>query len=190
MSSKRKTLHTYHQASAYSSPWNTKDKLRMLLWELSWLLLCRWTPKPMNAWRLIWLKVFGAKIFGYPFVHQRCKITLPWNLTLHDRACLGDGSIAYSLGEIELMQDSTVAQEAYLCTGTHDFSSLVRPLQTGKIIVGRSAFIGARAFVMPGVTIGDGAIVGACSVVTKDVQVNTCVAGNPAIVILNNNIAN
>jgi acetyltransferase-like isoleucine patch superfamily enzyme len=39
---------------------------------------------------------------------------------------------------------------------------------------------------MPGVTIGDGAIVGACSVVTKDVKVNTCVVGNPADVIINN----
>jgi putative colanic acid biosynthesis acetyltransferase WcaF len=183
MSNKKVMLHTYHQASAYSSPWTRAEKLRMLLWELSWLLMCRWTPKPMNAWRLIWLKLFGAKIYGYPFVHQRAKITLPWNLTLHDRACLGDCAIAYSLGEIELMQDCTVAQEAYLCTGTHDFNSAARPLQTGKIVIGKSAFIGARAFVMPGVAIGDSAIVGACSVVTKDVKANICVAGNPARII-------
>ena len=183
MSNKKVTLHTYHQASAYSSPWTRAEKLRMLFWELSWLLMCRWTPKPMNAWRLIWLKLFGAKIYGYPFVHQRARITLPWNLTLHDRACLGDRAVAYSLGEIELMPDSTVAQEAYLCTGTHDFSSSARPLQTGKIVIGKSAFIGARAFVMPGVMVGDSVIVGACSVVTKDVSANTCVAGNPARII-------
>jgi len=183
MSNKKVTLHTYHQASAYSSPWSRAQKLRMLLWELSWMLMCRWTPKPMNAWRLMWLKVHGAKIYGYPFVHQRARIAIPWNLTLHDRACLGDGAVAYSLGEIELMQDSTVAQEAYLCTGTHDFTSLARPLQTGKIVIGKSAFIGARAFVMPGVAVGDSAIVGACSVVTKDVNANACMAGNPARII-------
>ena len=183
MSNKKVTLHTYYQVSAYSSPWTRAEKLRMLFWELSWLLMCRWTPKPMNAWRLIWLKLFGAKIYGYPFVHQRARITLPWNLTLHDRACLGDRAVAYSLGEIELMPDSTVAQEAYLCTGTHDFSSSARPLQTGKIVIGKSAFIGARAFVMPGVMVGDSVIVGACSVVTKDVSANTCVAGNPARII-------
>jgi putative colanic acid biosynthesis acetyltransferase WcaF len=81
------------------------------------------------------------------------------------------------------MSDATVAQEAYLCTGTHDFSNPARPLQTSKILIGKSAFVGARAFVMPGVTIGEKAIVGACSVVTKDVHANTCVAGNPARLI-------
>jgi putative colanic acid biosynthesis acetyltransferase WcaF len=177
---KKPPFHTYQQASAYTSPWSRKQKVRMLLWELSWLLMCRWTPKPLNAWRLIWLKLHGATIHGRPFVHQRARITIPWNLTLHDHACLGDGAVAYTLGEIEIMPDATVAQEAYLCTGTHDFNNPVRPLQTAKILIGRSAFVGARAFVMPGVTIGEKAVIGACSVVTKDVQASSCVAGNPA----------
>ncbi len=180
MSNKKDMLHTYHQDSAYASPWSRTQKVRMLLWEVSWSLMCRWTPKPMNAWRLMWLKLHGATIYGHPFVHQRAKISIPWHLILHDRACLGDGAVAYSLGEIELMQDCTVAQEAYLCTGTHDFAHTARPLQTWKILIGKSAFIGARAFVMPGVIVGDGAIVGACSVVTKDVVSGVRVAGNPA----------
>lgn len=46
-----------------------------------------------------------------------------------------------------------------------------------------NVFIGARSIVMKGVTIGDGAVVGAGSVVTKDVPANTIVAGNPARVI-------
>jgi len=185
MRNKKETFFTYHQVSPYDSPWTRAEKIRMLIWEITWRLFCSWTPKPMNKWRLLWLGLFGAKIEGYPFVHQRAKINLPWHLTLHNRACLGDGAVAYSLGEIVLMEDSTVAQEAYLCSGTHDFSQVSRPLQTGKIVIGKSAFIGARAFIMPGISIGDGAIVGACSVVTKDVAKNTRVAGNPASIILN-----
>jgi putative colanic acid biosynthesis acetyltransferase WcaF len=188
MSNKKVTLQTYHQNSAYSSPWSKRQKLCMLLWELSWLLMCRWTPKPMNAWRLIWLKLYGANIYGNPFVHQRAKIVIPWHLTLHDRACLGDGAIVYSLGEIELLADCTIAQEAYLCAGTHDFSQPNRPLQTGKIVIGISAFVGARAFIMPGISVGDGAIVGACSVVTKDVKVGARVAGNPASEIIKSEV--
>lgn len=187
MTTKKAPVRTYLQDGAYSSPWTRKQKVRMLLWELSWLVMCRWTPKPMNAWRLMWLKLHGATIHGHPFVHQRARVEIPWNLTLHDRACLGDGTVAYSLGEIEIMSDATVAQEAYLCTGTHDFSSSVRNLQTAKILIGRSAFIGARAFVMPGVTIGENAIVGACSVVTKSVTANTRVAGNPVRVVSHSN---
>jgi putative colanic acid biosynthesis acetyltransferase WcaF len=186
MSIEKATLRTYQQKDAYTSPWTTSEKVRMLLWAVAWRLMCSWTPKPMNAWRLMWLKLFGVTIYGQPFVHQRAKITIPWHLTMHDRACLGDGAVAYSLGEIELMQNCTVAQEAYLCTGTHDFSLSTRPLQTGKIVIGRSAFIGARAFVMPNIKIGDGAIVGACSVVTKDVTENSCVVGNPATALIKN----
>lgn len=176
----KQPIHTHHQDTAYSSPWSMRQKICMLLWDLSWTLFCSWTPKPLNAWRLMWLSLFGASIHGNPFVHQRCRISLPWNLTLHDRACLGDGAVAYSLGEIEIMQDATVAQEAYLCTGTHDFHNPMRPLQTSKILIGKSAFIGARSFVMPGVSVGDGAIVGACSVVTRSVASGARVAGTPA----------
>jgi putative colanic acid biosynthesis acetyltransferase WcaF len=152
----------------------------MLLWECCWTLLCSWTPKPLNPWRLFWLKSFGGSIEGTPFVHQRARITLPWNLVLRHRACLGDRAHAYSLDRIEIGEGATVAQEAYLCTGTHDFADPALPLVTRPILVGRGAFIGARAFVMPGVTIGENAIVGACSVVTHDVAAGIRVAGNPA----------
>ena len=50
----------------------------------------------------------------------------------------------------------------------------------GNMVIGGDVFIGARGFVMPGVQIGEGAVVGACAVVTKDVPPWTVVAGNPA----------
>lgn len=168
------------QSSRYSSPWTMTEKLRIVLWEYVWLLLCVWTPKPFNRWRLFILRLFGAKLHGIPFVHQRARIALPWNLTLHHRACLGDRTNAYSLGEIEIHEGATIAQEGYLCTGTHDFAHSTLPLQTAKITIGAHAFVGARAFVLPGITIGEKSVVGAASVVTKNVLPRTIVAGNPA----------
>ena len=53
----------------------------------------------------------------------------------------------------------------------------------GKIVVGNNCFIGHGAKIMPGVTIGDNVIVGACAIVTKDVPSNSVVAGIPARVI-------
>ena len=152
----------------------------MLVWEYCWAVFCAWTPKPCNRWRLFWLRIFGARIHGLPFVHQRARIQIPWNVTLHDRATLGDRANLYSLGEIEIGARAIVAQEAYLCAGTHDFSVPALPLQVAKITVGEDAFIGARAFILPGVTVGARAVVGACAVVTKDVADSTRVAGNPA----------
>jgi putative colanic acid biosynthesis acetyltransferase WcaF len=143
-------------------------------------MLCRWTPKPCNGWRLMVLRIFGATIHGKPFVHQRANIDHPWNLTLHDRACLGDRTHAYCLDAVVIEAGACVAQEAYLCTGTHDFTDTDWPLQTSAIRIGAGAFIGARAFLMPGVSVGENTIVGACSVVTKNVAPSTVVMGNPA----------
>ena len=78
------------------------------------------------------------------------------------------------------MEGATVAQEAYLCTGTHDFKDPSFQLITKKITVEDNAFVGVRAMIMPGIKIGKNAIVGAQSVVTKNVKPNQIVAGQPA----------
>ena len=173
-------MKTFDQKSPYDSPWTLRQRIAMLVWEYCWAFFCRWTPKPFNRWRLFWLRLFGAKISGLPFVHQRARIQIPWNVTLHDRATLGDRANLYSLGEIEIGARAIVAQEAYLCGGTHDLSDPNLPLQVAKITIGEDAFIGARAFIMPGVTVGARAVVGACAVVTRNVGEGCVVGGNPA----------
>lgn len=171
------------QTIAHESPWPVGDRLLRLLWEFCWCLFCVWTPKPANRWRLFWLRLFDARIHGTPFVHQRARIAIPWHLTMHDRSCLGDRANAYSLGEIEIGARATVAQEVYLSTGSHDFAQPGIPLVTAKITIGEDAFLGARAFVLPGITIGARSIVGACSVVTKDIPEGVIAAGNPCEVL-------
>ena len=173
-------LTTLPQASAYASPWGWRVQIGRMLWSLVWTSLCGWTPSAFNRWRLLCLRGFGARISGRPYVHARARITYPWNLALHHRACLGDRAHAYNLAEIELREGCTVAQEAYLCTGTHDWDSPDRPLQVAKITIGAGALIGARAFILPGRIIGADARVGAGAIVTRDVEPGATVAGNPA----------
>ncbi|MEY2878518.1 MAG: hypothetical protein RLZZ15_898 [Verrucomicrobiota bacterium] len=175
----RKPL-TRRQAPGHSSPWSVAVRIRVMLWELAWVVLCRWTPKPLNPWRLVIFRLFGGTAVGTPFVHQRARIDMPWHVELHDAACVGDGGHLYALDRIVLERGALVAQEAYLCAGTHDVADPEWPLMTAPITVGERAFVGARAFVLPGVTIGARAIVGAMSVVTRDVGPGITVAGNPA----------
>jgi putative colanic acid biosynthesis acetyltransferase WcaF len=162
-----------------TSPWGVGERVRMLLWETCWALFCRWTPKPLHVWRLLWLRGFGAEVEGWAFVHQRARIQKPWLLKLGRDACLGDRANIYNLGRVVIGPRAIVAQEAYLCTGTHDFDRPDLPLVTEPIHIGEGTFVGARSFVLPGVTVGAGAIVGACSVVTRDVEPFTVNAGNP-----------
>lgn len=171
------------QQSQFESPWSARERVWRVLWDLCWALFCVWTPKPANAWRLFWLRIFGAKINGTPFVHRRARIEIPWNLTLNDRACLGDRANAYSLGQIEIGARATVAQEVYLSTGSHDFALAAMPLLTAKITISDDVFVGARVFVLPGVTIGPRTVIGACSVVTRDVPADVIAAGNPCRVL-------
>jgi putative colanic acid biosynthesis acetyltransferase WcaF len=152
----------------------------MALWNVVWLLLFRGTPKFLSSWRVWLLRLFGCQVKGRPFVAASVIIKMPWNLSLADRACLGDRVEVYNLGPVILKARCTVAQHTYLCAGTHDLSLLSLPLVVGPIVIGEDAFIGARALILAGVTIGAGAVVGAGAGVFKDVEPWTIVGGNPA----------
>ncbi len=111
------------------------------------------------------------------------QITMPWNLIMSQRSCIGANARIYNLAPVKIGARATVAQEAYICTGTHDFDDVNLPLVTGAIEMGEDSFVGARAFLSPGVRVGAGAIIGACAVVTRDVPPWTISAGNPSHVI-------
>jgi putative colanic acid biosynthesis acetyltransferase WcaF len=183
MSSAKYTRHESSAKARGASPWSLRHRVAQLAWELTWTLSCAWTPKPLHPWRRVVLRVFGARVSGRPFVHQRARIQVPWRLTLADGACIGERANLYTLDEISVGEGATVAQEAYLCAGTHDFADPALPLVTAPIRIEAHAFVGARAFVMPGVTVGARAIVGACAVVTKDIPPGAVCAGNPARVL-------
>jgi maltose O-acetyltransferase len=80
----------------------------------------------------------------------------------------------------------TLGPEVMLITGTHEIGSPGNRL--GKLVpkpvcIGSGAWLGARCTVLPGVTIGDGAVVGAGAIVNRDVPPHTLVAGVPAVAI-------
>jgi putative colanic acid biosynthesis acetyltransferase WcaF len=174
-----KPLIRMDQGTAYESPWTVGKRVKVALWAVAWALAFRPTPKKLSAWRVLLLKAFGARVTGVPFVAASVRVKMPWNLVLEDRACLGPDVEVYNLGPITLRARCTVAQEVYLCAGTHDLSVPNLPLLVGEIVVGADAFIGVRALVLPGVTVGDGAVVGAGAVVTRDVPEWMVCAGNP-----------
>jgi putative colanic acid biosynthesis acetyltransferase WcaF len=177
---KASRLSTLEQETFYSSPWSIAMRLRMALWEVAWLLLCRWTPKPLRPWRIAVLRLFGAKTEGIVFVASSARIKMPWNLTMEARSCIGAYAQIYNLAPVTLGERATVAQEVYVCCGTHKFDDPALPLVVGPIHIGPDAFLGARAFIHLGVSIGAGAMVGACSVVTRDVEPWTISVGNPS----------
>jgi putative colanic acid biosynthesis acetyltransferase WcaF len=172
-----------NQKDAYTSSWSVKETLLIRMWHIVWILFFRYSPKQFNFWRILLLKLFGAKLDNNVFIYASAKIYVPWLLTMKDKSCLGPFSEVYNLGPVYIYSEATISQYAYICNGSHDFSKSNLPLIIGDIYIGSKAFIGAKAFIMPGITIGECAIVGACAVVTKDVKPFDVVGGNPAKVI-------
>lgn len=168
------------QTSRGNTAWSLKEAIEIRAWEVLWFLILRWTPKKLNWFRLLMLRLFGAKVQGVPFVFPSAKIYAPFNLEVHDHACIGPLVNVYNLGKVVLRKNSVVSQETMLCGGTHDLSSPALPLLVGDIELGEEAFVGARALILPCVSIGIGGVVGAGAVVTKDVEPWTVVGGNPA----------
>lgn len=168
------------QGARWQSSWSFREKIVIRLWACAWFLLARWTPKCFNGWRVLLLRLFGATLHGCPFVFSSARIYAPFNVVFYQSACIGPYCTVYSLGKVILHTRCVISQEAFLCGGTHDFCNRRFPLVIGDISVGEDAFIGARAFIMPGVIIGKQAVVGAMSVVTKDVPSHAIVVGNPA----------
>ena len=167
------------QDSPYQSPWSLSTKVMRVVFNAVWMVSCRFTPNPLNRWRLLVLRLFGAKITGRPYVAPSARIWTPWNVTLEDRCAIGPGAELYALGRIILRERSTVSQYCYLCTGSHDVARREMPLTVGTVEIGVDAMLFAQVFVSPGITIGDGAVIGARSVVTKDMPAWKICVGNP-----------
>jgi len=157
----------------------TANRLRRVLWHIVYVLLFRPTPRPMHAWRSAILRIFGAKIGKHVHVYPKVKIWAPWNLVIEDYVGVGSETNLYSMATIHLKERCIISQGAHLCAGTHDYEDPEFPLYALPITVGVKAWVCTEAFVGPGVTIGDGAVIGARAVATKDMPEWTVCAGNP-----------
>jgi putative colanic acid biosynthesis acetyltransferase WcaF len=159
------------------------NRLARVGWNLVHGTLFRWSPRPLHGWRSFLLRLFGAKVGRGAHVYPGAKIWAPWNVEIGEETGVADGATLYSQGKITLGRRVVISQGAHLCAGTHDYEKRGFPLVTAPITVGDEAWICADAFVGPGVNIGRRAVVGARAVVTRDVAVDSVVAGNPARVI-------
>jgi putative colanic acid biosynthesis acetyltransferase WcaF len=163
------------------------NKLARTAWQIVWLLLYRPTPKPFHHWRVLLLKLFGAKIGAHAHIYPSSKVWAPWNLVMGDHSTLADGVDCYCVTKITIGSYSTVSQYSYLCSASHDYLDPIilqkpqMPLIAAPIVIGDRVWITADVFVGPGVTISDGAVILARSSVFHDVAEWTVVAGNPAV---------
>ena len=170
--------------SKYENHLGRKHQLLRFIWNIVWALCASWLPRSVGSgWKRTLLRLFGAKMGRNSQVYSSAAVYYPPNLVMGNNTCLAGDVICYNVAPIIIEDNVTVSQETFLCTASHNIEDSLHPLITAPIVLKDQAWVGARAFISMGVTIGQGAVVGASASVFKDVEPWTVVGGNPAKIL-------
>lgn len=159
------------------------NRLGRAIWSAAYVLLFRPSPRPLHAWRSFLLRCFGARLGMNCHVYPRARIWAPWNLVCADVVAIADDATIYNPACIDIGSHATVSQEAYLCGATHDVHDPSFPLIARPISIGPRAWICARSTVMPGIRVGEGAVLALGGIATHDLAPWTIHGGIPAMQI-------
>lgn len=170
--------HKLHETSP--APYPAGVYLKRMAWRLVWLTVWQLCWKRIYWLRPAVLRLFGCKAARLVNFSRSTWIEMPWQLSIGEYSALGPRVTLYNLGRLTIGKQTVLSQDVYVCGGTHDYTDPTFPLVRSAIEIGEHVWICAGAFIGPGVKIGDGAVIGARAVVTKDVEPWTVVAGNPA----------
>lgn len=176
-----------NQDTITGASFSVSNRIARLIWGFVYLFFFRYSPIPFHGWRALILRVFGAKVGKSVHVYPKVKIWAPWNLDLGDNCGVGNDAILYSMGKISIGFRATISQGVHLCAGTHDYTKSGFPTIPKPITIEDFVWIAAEAFIHPGVTIRNGSVIGARSVVTKDMPEWMVCAGHPCVPIKERN---
>jgi putative colanic acid biosynthesis acetyltransferase WcaF len=168
-----------------ATPYSGREIAARTLWSLVQGTLFRLSPRSFHGFRARLLRFFGADIPepGKVVIFPSASVVFPSKLSMAPRSMVGPNVRVYNLARVTFMRGANVSQNTHICAGTHDYSRWDMPLVSKPITIGENAWLGADVFVGPGVTVGELSVVGARSVVVKDVPARTVCAGNPCRVI-------
>lgn len=154
-----------------------KSSVRVLVWYTSMI--------PSHHIRnFIYTNVLCLKKAKDAVIYYRCEFREPWKISVGKHSIIGDQCILDGRSGIEIGENVNLSTGVWVWTLQHDHSSRSFGLDSkGKVVIGNRAWLGPRTIILPGVTIGEGAVIAAGAVVTKDVPPFALVGGVPGKII-------
>jgi len=160
-----------------------KNRFLRVFWMIVWTLFARWTPRHFWKFRRLILILFGAEIGQRSDVRGTAKIWWPGNLQLGNNCLIAEGVDVYNIEKISLGNNVIISQRCWLCTASHDYTDINFPMIAKVIDIKSDVWVAAEAFIGPGVTVGQGAVIAARSSLVKSANCFSVYGGNPAFLI-------
>lgn len=138
---------------------------------------------PIYSIRRLVMKLAGVKIGKASVVHMGAKFFEPRGVEIGEDTMVGDRAFLDGRAKLKIGSHTDIASEVMIYNSEHDLNDPEFKAINEEVEIGNYVFIGPRAIILPGVKIGDGAVVAAGAVVTKDVAPHKMVGGVPAKLI-------
>ena len=168
--------------SQFDNSWYSPGRSRFVqtLWFFLGAPILRSGLLPFSSVRRSLLRTFGARIGEGVVIKPGVRVKFPWRLAVGDHSWLGEDCWIDNLADVSIGANVCISQDAYLCTGNHNWSDRSFGLTVRPITIGPGAWVGARTTVCPGVTLHEESVASAGSVVTHDIGAYEIHLGNPA----------
>ena len=145
---------------------------------VEWLnVTYQFVPNPL---RNFYLRLFGIRLGGGTSIHRGCKFFHMGKLSVGNNTVINFGCYLDNRRGITIGNNVGIAHNTKIYTLGHDLDDPQFKTKGAAVTIKDNVFIFSNTLIMPGVNIGEGAIVLAGSVVTKNVEPWTIVGGNPA----------
>lgn len=175
-------MQQYQDLSLFKVPasFRGRSKLLIQLWWITQETIFAWSPQVLYRWRVLLLRLFGARIGKDVKIRASVRVTYPWLISVGDYSWIGDECILYSLGKITIGSNVAIAHQVYINTGGHDYQKKTFDIFSKPVIIEDECWITNDVYIAPGVTIGRGTIVSARSSVLKSLPSGKICVGTPA----------
>ena len=146
-----------------------------------WLLVVNrsgWCP--LWTWRRLIYRLSGLQIGRGSKIHVFARFFEPKNITIGQDSIVGEHAFLDGRARLTIGNHVDIASQVLIYNPEHDINDPNFTAKNAPVEIGDYVFIGPRAVILPGVSIGRGAVVAAGAVVTKNVPAGAIVGGVPA----------